>query len=259
MQEPEFKAPALADLTSADVRSAVEGATIVWGVGSIEQHGPHLPLSVDLDIADAMSRATALRLGRAYVAPAQAFGARSLPQSGGGLIYPGTVFLGGAVLIEYLEQVVSGFADLGCSRLVVVNGHYENEAFIFEAVDSCRHAGRLGRMAISAFSWWSLVQQDWIERRIGSRFPGWHAEHAGLTETSLMMYLRPGVVRSMRPEHATPPPAGLYAHPVDLQAIATDGVLSSTTGSTRELGAALFAHVIDEICIRVRSDSQHRA
>ena len=237
----------LSDLTSAEVPQSLQGATIVWAFGSVEQHGPHLPLSVDLDIADAFATATAARLEHSFVAPPQAFGARSLPGSGGGLAFPGTLYLRGGVLIEYLQGLIAGFATLGCKQLVIINGHYENEAFLLEAIDSTREAGELGTCAVTAFSWWSLVEQTWLDRHIGKRFPGWHAEHAGLTETSLMLHLKPDLVGLERPEHPTPPPAGIYVHPVDLPKTTTDGVLSSTACSTAELGRALFEHVVERI------------
>lgn len=237
----------LADLTSAELPAMVKHSTVVWGVGSIEQHGPHLPLSVDFDIAASLSEAVAARLDNAYLAPAQAFGARSLPQSGGGLFYPGTLYLTGSTLIDYLQEIITGLAQLECSHLLIINGHYENEAFLFEAIDHCRQAGQLTHIRVSAFSWWSLVQADWICQYIGPRFPGWHAEHAGLTETSLMLYLRPDVVRVERPVHDTPPLAGLYSHPSDPGMTSNNGVLSSTLGSSMELGKALFEHVVEQV------------
>src|SRR5690606_19035053 len=105
-----------------------------------------------------------------------------------------------------------------------INGHYENEAFIFEAIDSCRNDKLLEKTDVIAFSWWSLVHQSWIDREMGEAFPGWHAEHAGTTETSLMLYLRPSLVRASRPTHDTPPPVGVYKHPVDLEKTSTGGV-----------------------------------
>lgn len=242
----------LTDLTSAEVSEAIANATIIWPVGSTEQHGPHLPLSVDVDIAEGFATAVAAELGRAYVAPAQSISARSLPGSGGGLSFPGTIYLGGASLVQYFEEVIAGLIDLGCERLVIINGHYENEAFLFEAVDACRCAGRLQQSKVLAFSWWSLVDQGWLDREMGELFPGWHAEHAGVTETSLMLHLRPDLVRPQRPTHATPPPFGIYFHPVDLAKTTTDGVLSSTSGASAELGASLFEHVTEAIVHHIK-------
>lgn len=78
-------------------------------------------------------------------------------------------------------------------------------------------------------------------------FPGWHAEHAGLTETSLMLHLKPDLVREIRPEHSRPPLSGVYLHPIDPMQISDRGVLADTTKSSAELGAALFEHICTEL------------
>ncbi|MFE2040279.1 creatininase family protein [Streptomyces sp. NPDC059477] len=233
------------DLTSAEVESALRGATLVWPVGSLEQHGPHLPLSVDLDIPEALARQVGAESG-GFVMPVQAIAARSLPQSGGGSHWPGTLHLRGTTLIDSLSDVLASLAPLRPGKLVVINGHYENEALLFEAIDGCRPAVAFPETEIMAFSWWSMVRDGWIADHLPG-FPGWHAEHAGLTETSLMLYLRPGTVRPERPEHKTPPPAGIYRHPLDATRMSTRGVLSSTTGAGAALGELLFWHIIDNI------------
>lgn len=235
----------LTDMTSAEAGAEVRGATVVWAIGSIEQHGPHLPLSVDLDIPDAMAQQLAADLD-AYVLPAQPVSARSLPQSGGGLSFPGTVYVRGAVLIEYLRDVLCELARLRPGRIVVLNGHYENEALLFEAIDTCRLAGTFessGRTEVVAFSWWSLVDESWVLANVPD-FPGWHAEHAGFTETSLMLFLRPEVVGPARPSHATPPRAGVYLHPIDERRASHGGALSSSAKASAEAGESLFWHVV---------------
>lgn len=243
----------LTDLTSTQVAEAVRGRTIVWPIGAIEQHGPHLPLSVDLILAEAFAAEIAEELD-AFTMPAQAIGARSLPQSGGGLFFPGTVYVAGDTLVRFLRDALSALAGLPMDRLVVVNGHYENEPFLFEALDQVREQGLLADTQVVAFSWWSLVRDGWAEAEVPA-FPGWHAEHAGVTETSLMLYLRPDLVTAERPDHDRPPRAGVYLHPVDVERTTNRGVLSSTSGSSAELGEKLFRHVVDEAAAVVRDDA----
>ncbi|MFJ4640947.1 creatininase family protein [Streptomyces hygroscopicus] len=245
MRQRTTNVPRYGDLTSPEVPRAMRGATLVWPVGGLEQHGPHLPLSVDMDIPDALARQVAAEVG-GLLLPGQPVSARSLPQSGGGLYFPGTVHLGGATFITYLTDCLTALSRLGPGRLVVINGHYENEGLLFEAIDGCLPGTVFPDTEVVAFSWWSLVTEEWLGEHI-PHFPGWHAEHAGLTETSLMMYLRPDVVRPERPSHASPPPAGVYRHPVDVEEISNQGVLSSATGASAELGQALFWHLVDGI------------
>ncbi|MCX4762371.1 creatininase family protein [Streptomyces sp. NBC_01275] len=240
----------LTDLTSSQVADAVRGRTVVWPLGAIEQHGPHLPLSVDLLLAEAFAEEIARELD-AFTLPAQAVGARSLPQSGGGLFFPGTVHVAGDTLIRFLRETLTSLTALPMARLVVVNGHYENEPFLFEALDQVREHGKLDGTEVFAFSWWSLVQDTWTDAEIPA-FPGWHAEHAGVTETSLMLHLRPDLVTDERPGHDRPPRAGVYLHPVDVEQTTNQGVLSSTSGSSAALGEKLLRHVVDEATTLVR-------
>ncbi|ARQ68681.1 creatininase family protein [Streptomyces marincola] len=234
----------LTDLTSTRLQDAVRGRTLVWPIGAIEQHGPHLPLSVDLDLAVAFAEEIARELD-AFVLPAQTIGARSLPQSGGGLFFPGTVYVGGDTLIRFLHEALASLGELPATRLVIVNGHYENEPFLFEALDQVRRLGLLDGKEVFAFSWWSLVRETWTDAELPA-FPGWHAEHAGVTETSLMLHLHPGLVTEERPEHDAPPRAGVYLHPVDVEQISDRGILSSTAGASAALGEKLLRHVVDE-------------
>ncbi|MDX3382454.1 creatininase family protein [Streptomyces niveiscabiei] len=235
--------PCYGDLTSPQVPEAVEGATLVWPVGGLEQHGPHLPLSVDMDIPEALARQVVAQTG-GLLMPGQPVSARSLPQSGGGSRFPGTVHLSGTTFIHYLTDCLTSLSRLGLGRLIVINGHYENEGLLFEAIDNCSPDTLFPTTEVIAFSWWSLVTEEWLGEHI-PRFPGWHAEHAGLTETSLMMYLRPGTVRAERPDHASPPPAGVYRHPVDADEISERGALSSAVGASAQLGESLFWHLVD--------------
>lgn len=237
--------PRYGDLTSAQVPASTRGATLVWPVGGLEQHGPHLPLSVDLDIPDALARQVVAEAG-GLLLPGQPVSARSLPQSGGGPHFPGTVHIGGTTFIDYLTDCLTSLARLDLGRLVVVNGHYENEGLLFEAIDGCAQNALFTGTEIVAFSWWSLVTDGWLTDHLPG-FPGWHAEHAGLTETSLMMYLRPETVGAERPNHASPPPAGVYRHPVDVDEISDRGVLSSAAGASADLGERLFWHLVDGV------------
>ncbi|MFJ2441490.1 creatininase family protein [Streptomyces sp. NPDC087658] len=240
-----------ADLTSAEAAGVLSGHTVVWPVGATEQHGPHLPLSVDSVLAEEFARAIAEELD-GFVLPVQSVAARSLPQSGGGLSFPGTLHVNGDTLIRFLREALLSLTELPFSCLLVVNGHFENEPFIFEALDQVRQQGALDGKEVLAFSWWSLVQESWLRAEL-PEFPGWHAEHAGVTETSLTLYLRPDLVREARPGHDRPPRSGVYLHPIDVARTTNEGVLSSTSGSSRALGEKLFHHVVAEALALIRS------
>ncbi|MEV6673080.1 creatininase family protein [Streptomyces sp. NPDC051162] len=239
---PRSAGPQLSDLSSADVLAATDGRIVVWPIGATEQHGPHLPLSVDTVLAEAFARQIAYEL-TALTLPVQSIAARSLPQSGGGPAFPGTVHVRGQSLLDFLVDTLQSLCALPWNRLLVVNGHFENEPFLFEALDEVSGRPAAAGKEFIALSWWSLVDMDWLAARV-PYFPGWHAEHAGLTETSLMLYLRPDLVSPERPDHTEPPRPGIYLHPVDVDVTTNQGVLSSTSGATAALGEELFWHVV---------------
>lgn len=234
------------DLTTEEVPAGLAAGPLILPLGSIEQHGPHLPLSVDLDIALAVAAALAQRVG-GLLAPAVCYTARSLPASGGGSTFPGTIHVKGQVLLPYLSAVFGAYLSAGVRDLIVINGHYESEALIFEALDSSREDGVIGGARVLALSWWSVVEESLVRELFGNSYVGWHAEHAGLCETSLMLYLRPDAVRPIRVDHATPPPCGVYSYPLDPGRVSTRGVLSATTNSSSDAGKQIFEH----ICLRL--------
>ncbi|CCP01737.1 creatininase [Erwinia amylovora Ea644] len=233
-----------AEFSSESICSNVEGRTLIWAIGGIEQHGPHLPLNVDTIIPEAFAKALALDC-RGIMLPVQPLSVRSLPQSGGGLQFPGTLFVDGSTFIDYLADTLKSLCSLPFRQIVIINGHYENEGFIFEALDRVRSTGAFAERSALAFSWWSMVSSTWVVENLPG-FPGWHAEHAGMTETSLMMYLKPELVSCERPDHEHPPRCGVYQLPITAQA-STRGVLSKTSGSSALTGKLIFEHVRQEI------------
>jgi creatinine amidohydrolase len=230
-------------LNSESVRDIGRQGILVLPLGSVEQHGPHLPLTVDVEIPVHVATGVAEKI-KGFVAPAIFYGARSLPQSGGSPDIPGTIRVRGAVLTDYLKDVIAGYVSMGFRSIVILNGHYENESFLFEALELCREEGKLNGAKIVALSWWSLVPQVLLDKLFGDRFTGWHAEHASAVETSLMLHLRNDLVGRSRVDNATPPRSGIYTFPVEASKISNHGVLGNTSASSAEAGRALF----EEIC-----------
>ncbi len=233
-------------LNSENIWEHAAQGILLLPVGTVEQHGPHLPLTVDIEIPTHIATRVAEKIN-GFVAPAISYGARSLPQSGGSPEIPGTIRVRGSVLTEYLRDVIAGYVSMGFRSIVILNGHYENEGFLFEALEMCREERKLEGARIAALSWWSLVPQASLDKLFGNRFTGWHAEHASACETSLMLHLRKDLVGPARVDNATPPRAGIYTFPIDASRISNRGVLGSTSNSSAEIGQALF----EEICAQL--------
>jgi len=242
-------------LHTENVRSEGGTSILVLPVGAVEQHGPHLPLTVDLEIPTRIA-STLAEAVKGIVAPAIPYGARSLPQSGGGPGFDGTISVRGSVLTDYLQDVIAGYVSSGFRSIVILNGHYENEAFIFEALELCREAGQLEGSRVVAVSWWSLVSDELLKKLFGDSFTGWHAEHASACETSLMLYLRSDLVGATRVDNASPPRAGVYTYPIDSAELSNRGVLGSSSPASAAAGRALYDQICENLITLVRERPQ---
>ena len=186
----------LAECTWPEVKAAVDrGAGAVLPVGATEQHGPHLPLGTDAIFAQDLALALAEPLDL-LVAPPVTYGYRSRPLSGGGQGFVGTTSVGGRTLMALIEDVLRELIRHGFRRLVVLNWHFENQNFVYEAAFSARepHAEEGSRIVILE-SPFERLSDGTMTTLFPEGFPGWETEHASIIETSLMLHLHPGLVR----------------------------------------------------------------
>ena len=98
---------------------------VLLPLGTTEQHGPHLPLNVDVVLPTGVCERVAREIG-GLVAPTIPFGYKSMPRSGGGETFPGTLSLDANTFSLVVRDVIRALGHHGVRRLVVVNGHFEN-------------------------------------------------------------------------------------------------------------------------------------
>lgn len=208
---------------------AGRGAVLLVPVGATEQHGPHLPLSTDTDLAVALSERAAELDGRAVVAPALAFGS-----SGEHDGFAGTLSIG-TLATEHVLVELARSASLHFSGLVMVSTHGGNLEALQKAVRALRSEGR----SVEVF------------------VPLWGGDlHAGRTETSLMLAVAPervdmtaATVGDRRPASDLMPL--LRQHGV--RAVSDNGVLGDPTGASAEEGGRLLdeaAHALWAVVAR---------
>jgi creatinine amidohydrolase len=220
--EPSPAPRQLADLASPDVPTGL----LVVPLGSTEQHGPHLPLSTDTDVAVALATRLCAQRGDAVLAPPVPYGS-----SGEHAGFPGTLSIGQQALELLLVELVRSAGHF--ARVLLVNGHGGNAEPVRRAVALLRTEGRDVR------AW-------------GPAFGG--DAHAGRTETSVLLALgRP--VTDERPVGAAQPVAELL--PVMLAAgvaaVSPNGVLGDATGASTEEGISLLDKASAELLAYVES------
>jgi mycofactocin precursor peptide peptidase len=212
----------LADLTWPQLEDRRD-ALLVVPVGSTEQHGPHLPLSTDTDLARALGRALADARPQVVLAPALPYGA-----SGEHAHFPGTLSVGQQALELVAVELVRSATDT-FARVLLLNAHGGNVAPLSRAVERLRGERRDVRL-------WS---------------PEWRGDaHAGRTETSLMLHLAPDRVRvaDARPGATAPLVELLPALRRDgVRSVSPNGVLGDPTGAAAEPGRSLLATATEQL------------
>lgn len=174
----ELSAP---DLVKAVARS---GGTCLVPLGILEKHGPHLPLGTDLiDCREVSLRAAAAEY--AVVFPpyfvGQIFEAR--PQ-------PGTIAYGSRLMLDILQQTCDELARNGFKKIVLVNGHGGNDAFLHFFCQSQLETRRDHVVYLFEPSYDEATEAR-LDKMRKTSLDG----HAGEEETSVMLAHRPELVR----------------------------------------------------------------
>ena len=207
----------LADLPWPDIGGRVTADSVLAvPLGATEQHGPHLPLSTDTDVAVALCQRLAAARAGVLIAPAVAYGSSGEHQD-----FPGTLSIGQDAL-ELLLVELGRSASRTFGRLVFVCAHGGN------AEPAARATARLRAESRDVL----LFQ------------PVWDGDpHAGHSETSMMLHLAPTRVRmasavpgDTRPLAQTWP----LLRAGGVRAVSESGVLGDPSGATADAGAILL-------------------
>lgn len=241
----------IADLTWYEFAAKVKEDPVVFlPTGSVEQHGPHMPLFTDVVIPAALAEQVAARIG-GLVAPPVAYGYKSQPKSGGGNHFPGTLSLDAGVFVGLVRNILNELARHGVRKVVLFDGHMENQWFLVEAADLVLRDQRMlgvDDMRIVKLGYWEFITRATEDVLFPDGNPSWELEHAAVMETSVMLHLRPDLVRdALIPDHppASFPPYDVY--PFDTAPIPPDGVLSSAAPATAEKGRIVIEQVVPDI------------
>jgi mycofactocin precursor peptide peptidase len=201
-------------------------------LGAIEQHGPHLPLDTDAVIAEAVATRAAKLLGDTpvVVAPVLAYGA-----SGEHQLFPGTSSIGTDVLRLLIIELVRSMSSWS-GRIILVNAHGGNVMALSGAVAQLLDEGH-------DLAWVPCAAAD-------------ADAHAGHTETSLMLHLRPSAVHVDRAEPGdTTPLEQLW--PTLLRdgvgAVSPNGVLGDPTGASPSAGARYLEAMAGDVAGFIRA------
>ena len=210
----------LADLNWVQVDGAALRVLLV-PIGSVEQHGPHLPLDTDTRIALAVADGAAATREDVAVAPPIAFGA-----SGEHAGFAGTLSIGTPALTQVLLELGRD-ASRDWDAMLLVNAHGGNG----DAVDAAIARLRVESRRCAAFH----------------VMPAGGDAHAGRTETALLLHLDPTAVQHDRAEAGETRPVSVLMDRLrrdGVRSVSPNGVLGDPAGASAEEGERLLAELV---------------
>ena len=173
------------ELRWPEMKALDRGKTVaILPVGSMEQHGPHLPLQVDHFIAQRFAEDLEKKMPEVLLLPPIWAGV-----SAHHMDFPGTITLRPRVFIDLLREICVCLHHHGLRRIVLLNGHGGNRSSL-EVLSQELYADY--RFSVNIIVYWDLVP-ELVKSLKKSQSKG--MGHSGELETSLMLYLAPHLVR----------------------------------------------------------------
>ena len=245
------------DLTGPSIAEhIVSSSTLLIPIGAIEQHGPHLPLSVDRVIAEETATAVVERVGDEldlWLLPTLA-----MSKSNEHAWSPGTLWLGAPTMMAVLGDLGRSIASTEAERVVFLNGHGGNTTLVNTALRELRLEFGLKTFLVHP-SLPPAYGGASTEAELGMGI------HGGLHETSVFMHLRPDLVDLTKAERRVPETLASNAHVRFGGSVMfgwlsndfhPDGYIGDPTGATPALGAELFEASVALLCDQMREIAQ---
>ena len=234
----------LAEMTWKEVDSLSRDTPVVFSIAACEQHGLHMPLFTDsLLLGELMRRVQERPLAeRLLFAPLQWFG-----NSHHHLGMPGTLSAEPRLYLDLLKNLVECFLAHRFARFVFINGHGGNAIPFQQALFELRQQYRnRSDLLLLGLTYWDSAspndsRSDYVQNRMG---------HAGEWETSMMLRIRPELVKTEL-EDVPEVPFGTGGAPGYRGWTMTDcsepGHIGTPSAASAEKGEALFACFADGV------------
>lgn len=190
----------LEEMTWPEVDGAIKKRPLVlFPVGALEEHGPHLPLNTDIVVASEVARNVAVMLEgmgiEVIITPTLPFAITDCARG-----FPGSISLREGTMAGLIEDIVCNLAEHGFQRIAVLCSHLEPQNAQCLLQTLARLEKRMGihvaEFLVSTAPEWLPLLKGILETRLR------YDLHAGELETSFMLAKRPNLVASGWPELA---------------------------------------------------------
>ena len=239
----------LEERTWTEVESELEDGTrtAVVAVGSIEQHGPHLPLVMDTLAGDELARRIAERLGDALAAPTIRPGC-----SGHHMEFPGTITVPPETLMDTIRAYCRSLDEHGFEHIALVPTHGGNFAPVNTVAPDVAREIDASVIAVADLHELMSLQNE------GLREAGLDEEpviHAGAAETAVVMAVEEGLVRTDELEAGHEGEVSTARLLSDgFKSITENGVLGDPRGATGEAGERILERVTEAYVDRIEAE-----
>lgn len=241
----------LENMSWTEVKEALEKGfdTVIIPIGSIEQHGPHLPLGTDTFIGEVLAVKIAEKLGKTLVSPAITPGCSQHHMG-----FPGTLTFKPETLMRIIKDVCTCLAKHGFKRIILLPTHGGNFApvktVIMELSVELKNVKIISPLELEEFI--RVTNSIMAEYGVSFREAG---SHAGATETSLMLAIRSEFVRMNKAvegyigDYTT---SQLYSHGV--KAISETGILGDPRKASGEAGKKILEKLIEYYIEKIKKE-----
>lgn len=225
------------NMTKDQVKSAIEDFPVaILPLGATEQHGHHLPLGVDIFLAEGLSKRICEKTG-ALLLPSIPFGYSWVWRD-----IPGTISLQQHHVEAVIKDVAHSLSRYGVQTLIMVNGHDANNA-------SMKYATRelMDELDMNIVYLFYPDLEKVMEEHCESK--PWHGMiHACEMETSLMLALKPELVDMTKAVKEYPEKPALYGRSsISLGNLSDSGVYGDATLASKEKGEKLLESFVTKM------------
>jgi creatinine amidohydrolase len=244
----------LPEMTWEEVQALDRRTIVIAPFGAMEQHGPHLPLQTDALIGSELARRLDSLCGdRLLILPTQWLGLSTHHMK-----FAGTISASVETYLTMAMETLASLVQAGFEKFILLNSHGGNLSALDVVLAKCRQQYPHVRMVLVTY--WNVAAAD-LQKLRESAVGG--MGHAGELETSLVLAIRPGLVRT---EHLRPDggwsvsrflgkdmlSGGCASVSRSFSEISTAGAVGDPRTASAEKGESFFRVIITQLADLVR-------
>ncbi len=236
----------LDELSTKEVeKAAKDDAVVIFPVGSVEEHGDHLPLCTDSVQPEYVALEVARKTG-CFVAPPLRYGICNATRN-----FAGTITIGFDTFYKIVNEILSELVRNGFNRIIVLSGHAGNSHMVALRMaaqdiviknDALRAERKTRIMVLSDYDFAKELTPKFASEKDG---------HAGTLETSRMMSIKPNLIKAKGSASFTEMPRfEVVAHP---EFYFPSGVNGDPTVASADKGQKINDYIIDQVAKLVKT------